>query len=126
MNNIVITGSTGVLGRRAVRELLAAGHHVSGVTRSLRGRRLLEGLGARAVDADVFDPASLTTAFAGADTVVNLLTHVPPPARMMAPGAWDERAASAYDRYLAALDDYTRPGLVIATLADEARKAGIG
>jgi nucleoside-diphosphate-sugar epimerase len=90
MNNIVITGSTGVLGRRAVRELLAAGHHVSGVTRSLRGRRLLEGLGARAVDADVFDPASLTAAFAGADTVVNLLTHVPPADRMMAPGAWDE------------------------------------
>jgi UDP-glucose 4-epimerase len=79
MNNIVITGSTGVLGRRVVRELLAAGHHVSGVTRSLRGRRRLEGLGARAVDADVFDPASLTAAFAGTDTVVNLLTHVPPP-----------------------------------------------
>jgi nucleoside-diphosphate-sugar epimerase len=26
MNEIVITGSTGVIGRRAVRELLAAGH----------------------------------------------------------------------------------------------------
>src|SRR4051794_36183846 len=32
MNEIVITGSTGVIGRRAVRELLAAGHRVTGVT----------------------------------------------------------------------------------------------
>ena len=90
MTNIVITGTTGVVGRRAVRELLAAGHRVSGVTRSLRGRRLLEGLGALPVEADVFDQASLTTAFAGADTVVNLLTHIPPADQMMAPGAWDE------------------------------------
>ncbi len=90
MTNIVITGATGVVGRRAVRELLAAGHQVSGVTRSLRGRRLIEGLGALPIEADVFDQASLTTAFAGADTVVNLLTHIPPPDQMMAPGAWDE------------------------------------
>jgi UDP-glucose 4-epimerase len=90
MNTIVITGSTGVVGRRAVRELVAAGHRVSGVTRSARGRRLLEGLGAQAVEADVFDPAALTAAFAGADTVVNLLTHIPPADRMAAAGAWEE------------------------------------
>ena len=59
MNEIVITGSTGVIGQRAVRELLAAGHGVTGVTRSARGRERLEALGARAVDADVFDEASL-------------------------------------------------------------------
>ena len=90
MNNIVITGATGVVGWRSVRELLAAGHQVAGVTRSERGRRLLEGLGARPVMADVFDEAELTTAFAGADAVVNLLTHVPPADRMATPGAWDE------------------------------------
>jgi UDP-glucose 4-epimerase len=90
MNTIVITGSTGVIGHRAVRELLNAGHRVSGVTRSPRGRRLLEGLGAQAIEADVFDQAALTTAFAGADTVVNLLTHIPPADRMAVPGAWDE------------------------------------
>ena len=57
MTNIVITGATGVVGRRAVRELLAAGHQVTGVTRSAarpapargprrprrRGRRLRPG-----------------------------------------------------------------------------------
>ncbi len=88
--HIVITGATGVVGRRAVGELLAAGHRVAGVTRSARGARLLEGLGARAVEADVFDAAALAGAFAGADAVVNLLTHIPPADRMGAPGAWDE------------------------------------
>ena len=112
MTNIVITGATGVVGRRAVRDLLAAGHQVSGVTRSPRGRRLLERLGALPVDADVFDRASLTTAFAGADTVVNLLTHIPPPDRMMAPGAWDENDRLRRD--------------ASATIARAAQDAGAG
>jgi nucleoside-diphosphate-sugar epimerase len=90
MNEIVITGSTGVIGRRAVRELLAAGHRVTGVTRSARGRERLESLGAHAVEADVFDEASLRRAFDGAHAVVNLLTHVPGADRMAAPSAWEE------------------------------------
>jgi UDP-glucose 4-epimerase len=90
MDEIVITGSTGVIGRRAVREVLAAGHRVKGVTRSAHGRERLEGLGARAVEADVFDEASLRRAFDGADAVVNLLTHVPSADRMADPSAWDE------------------------------------
>jgi len=90
MSEIIITGSTGVIGRRAVRELLAAGHRVTGVTRSARGRERLESLGARAVEADVFDEASLRHAFEGADAVVNLLTHVPSADRMADPSAWEE------------------------------------
>jgi UDP-glucose 4-epimerase len=90
MNEIVITGSTGVIGRRAVREVLAAGHHVTGVTRSASGRERLGGLGAHAVDADVFDEASLRQALDGADAVINLLTHVPSADRMADPSAWDE------------------------------------
>jgi len=90
MNKIVITGSTGVIGRRAVHELLAAGHRVTGVTRSARGREQLESLGARAVEADVFDEASLRRAFDGADAVVNLLTHVPSADRMADPSSWEE------------------------------------
>lgn len=90
MNEIVITGSTGVIGRRAVRELIAAGHGVSGVTRSASGRERLEGLGARAVEADVFDERSLRRAFGGADAVVNLLTHVPSADRMADRSAWEE------------------------------------
>ena len=90
MNNIVITGATGVLGWRTVRELRARGHRVTGVTRSARGRELLESLGARAIKADVFDPSSLAGAFAGADVVVNLLTRIPSADRMATPSAWDE------------------------------------
>jgi nucleoside-diphosphate-sugar epimerase len=90
MSKIVITGATGVIGRRAVRELLAAGHRVTGVTRSPAGRERLESLGARAVEADVFDAASLRRAFDGADAVVNLLTHIPSTDRMADPSAWEE------------------------------------
>jgi UDP-glucose 4-epimerase len=90
MNEIVITGSTGVIGRRAVRDLLAAGHRVTGVTRSAAGRLRLDTLGARAVEADVWDEVSLRGAFDGADTVVNLLTHVPAADRMADPSAWQE------------------------------------
>ena len=90
MNEIMITGSTGVIGRRAVRELIAAGHRVTGVTRSAGGRERLESLGARAVEADVFDEVSLRRAFDGADAVVNLLTHVPSTDRMGDPSAWEE------------------------------------
>jgi nucleoside-diphosphate-sugar epimerase len=90
MNEITITGSTGAIGRRAVRELIAAGHRVTGVTRSARGRERLESLGAGAVEADVFDEASLRRAFDGADAVVNLLTHVPSADRMADRSAWEE------------------------------------
>jgi UDP-glucose 4-epimerase len=90
MNEIVITGSTGTIGRRAVRDVLAAGHSVRGVTRSARGREQLESLGARAVEADVFDEASLRRAFEGADAVVNLLTHIPAADRMADASAWEE------------------------------------
>src|SRR4051812_6697755 len=90
MSDIVITGSTGVIGHRAVREVLAAGRGVTGVTRSERGRERLDGLGALAVEADVFDEESLRRAFDGADAVVNLLTHVPRADRMADPSAWAE------------------------------------
>jgi nucleoside-diphosphate-sugar epimerase len=90
MSEIVITGSTGVIGRRAVRELVAAGHRVTGVTRAAPGRERLERLGAGAVEADVFDVASLRRAFEGAETVVNLLTHVPGADRMSDRSAWAE------------------------------------
>ena len=85
MNDIVITGATGVIGRRAVHQLRRAGHRVAGVARSPRGRRALQDLGARAIEADVFDEAAMTAAFRGAGAVVNLLTHIPPPTAWRCP-----------------------------------------
>ena len=90
MSQIIITGATGVIGRRTVRALVAAGHDVAGIVRSPRGRAAVEGIGAEAIDADVFDEAALAAAFAGADTVVNLLTHIPAADAMPAPEAWAE------------------------------------
>jgi nucleoside-diphosphate-sugar epimerase len=90
MNEIIITGSTGVIGQRAVGKLLEAGYRATGVTRSAGGRERLESLGARAVEADVFDETSLRRAFDGAEAVVNLLTHVPRADRMADPSAWEE------------------------------------
>ena len=66
MDHIVITGATGVIGRRSVDALITAGHRVTGVTRSERGRRQLAARGARAVAADVFDPDSLVAVPIGA------------------------------------------------------------
>ncbi len=53
-------------------------------------RRFDEGLGARAVEADVFDEESLRRVLDGADAVVNLLTHIPSADRMADPTAWAE------------------------------------
>jgi nucleoside-diphosphate-sugar epimerase len=90
MSAIVITGATGVIGRRAVRDLVAAGHDVTAGTRSARNRDQVERLGARAIDVDVFDEASLRRAFDGAAAVVNLLTHIPSIDRMSERSSWDE------------------------------------
>jgi UDP-glucose 4-epimerase len=87
---VVITGSTGVLGWRAVAALVAGGHTVRAVARSEAGRRKVEAHGADAIEADVFDAAALERAFAGASVVVNLLTRIPPVNRMGMPGAWRE------------------------------------
>jgi nucleoside-diphosphate-sugar epimerase len=112
MKKIVITGATGVIGRRAVRELLAAGHSVTGVTRSAQGRERLELLGAHAVEADVFDVASLRAAFEGAEVVVNLLTHIPSAERMGDPSAWEENNRIRTQ--------------ASAAIADAAQQAGVG
>ena len=54
---IFVAGATGVLGKRAVRELVAAGHEVTGVARTGEKAALLRSLGAIPVQVDIFDPA---------------------------------------------------------------------
>lgn len=87
---IAVTGATGVLGQEAVEALVSAGHEVTGVTRRDRGIPVIEGRGARAVVADVFDRQELARVFSGHDVVVNTLAHVPIGMAAMRPLAWRE------------------------------------
>ena len=88
---ILVTGATGVVGRRLVPLLVRSGHLVAAVARSPEGRQELSSLRATAVAADLFAPDSLRRAVAGCGAVVNLATHMPSSAlRMVVPGAWSE------------------------------------
>jgi len=83
-----VSGGTGVIGRAAVRSLLTAGHDVDVLSRSPANAELVERLGARPRPGDLFDPASLEAAYAGADAVVNLATHIPVGYSAAWPNAW--------------------------------------
>jgi len=88
---IFVSGATGVIGRRVVPQLIAAGHGVTAVTRSPDKRAALEELGAGTRQVSLFDPGALREAVAGHDVVVNLATHIPAtPARMLLRSAWRE------------------------------------
>ncbi len=67
---ILIVGSTGVLGREAARQLLAAGHQVRAMTRSLDKAADLRSMGAEVVQGDLIDPASLQSACRGVEAVL--------------------------------------------------------
>jgi nucleoside-diphosphate-sugar epimerase len=112
MSKIVITGATGVIGWRTADRLVKEGHRVTGITHSARGRDLLAAIGARAEDANVFEPATLHASFTGADAVVNLLTRIPPAHRMGDPRAWEQN------------DRLRREAS--AAIATAAREAGVG
>ncbi|WP_242343375.1 NAD-dependent epimerase/dehydratase family protein [Anaeromyxobacter terrae] len=87
---IFVTGSTGVIGRRVVPALLAAGHEVTAVARAPEARARLVRMGVNAIGLDLFDPGAVRRAVAGHEVVVNLATHIPSPGRMLLPFAWRE------------------------------------
>ncbi len=88
---VFVTGATGVVGRRAVPLLVAAGHAVTAVGRTPDKRAALARAGATPVAVGLFDPVALRRAVAGHDAIVNLATHIPRSTlRMLLPGAWRE------------------------------------
>jgi nucleoside-diphosphate-sugar epimerase len=87
---VFVAGATGVVGRRAVASLVSGGHSVTGVARSREKRALVEKLGAAPTEVDLFDASAVRTAVDGHDVVINLATKIPPLAKAMLPGAWDE------------------------------------
>jgi nucleoside-diphosphate-sugar epimerase len=73
-----------------VRELVTAGHDVTGLARTDDKAKLLDELGAKPVTFDIFDPADVKAHAAGHDVVVNLLTHIPPLSKAALPRSWKE------------------------------------
>jgi nucleoside-diphosphate-sugar epimerase len=73
---ILLAGATGALGIPLVKQLLAIGHEVTGLTRTEAGGGLLWDLGASSVIADALDRDALLRALDGtrADAVVHQLT----------------------------------------------------
>lgn len=100
-----MSGGTGVIGRGAVRSLLAAGHDVEVLSRSPENTELIRSLGARPRPGDLFDVDSLEQLYAGADAVVNLASHVPIGYAAVWPNAWrrnDELRTAAVANVVAA------------------------
>lgn len=110
---ILVFGATGVVGRRAVPPMIAAGHDVTAVGRNSSRRAALERAGARVTDADLLDRSAVQRAAQGQDAVVNLATHMPASTfRMMLPGAFREN------------DRIRKEGSAI--VAEAAAEAGVG
>ena len=110
---ILVFGATGVVGRRAVPLMVAAGHDVTAVGRNPARRAALERAGAGVTAVDLFDRSAVRRAVQGKDAVVNLTTHMPASTvRMMLPGAFREN------------DRIRKEGSAI--VAEAAAEAGVG
>ena len=75
---VLVAGATGVIGRQLVPRLVAAGHEVSGITRSESKRALVRELGAEPVVADALDRGQVAAAVAQVrpDVIVHQLTAI--------------------------------------------------
>jgi nucleoside-diphosphate-sugar epimerase len=100
---IFVAGATGVIGRRTVDQLIAAGHDVTAVARTEEKAARLWDQGARPVMVDLFDADAVDRAVQGHEAVVNLATHIPPASRAAFRRAWREnnRLRTEASRHLA-------------------------
>jgi nucleoside-diphosphate-sugar epimerase len=76
---VFVAGGSGAIGRPLMRQLVAAGHEVTGTTRRQERADEIRAAGAKAVVCDVFDAVALEAAVAEAkpEVVVNQLTSLP-------------------------------------------------
>lgn len=105
---VVVAGGAGVIGRPAIRALVAAGHRVLAIASDAGERRVAADLGAGPVYADLLDPETLAAALEGADAVVNLATDVPTGLMATLPRAWhhnDELWTAGVANLVAAADE---------------------
>jgi nucleoside-diphosphate-sugar epimerase len=75
---VLLAGASGAIGTPLIRQLIAAGHHVVGITRSPATAERLGQAGVEPVVADALDRANLLAAVRGiqADAVVHELTNL--------------------------------------------------
>jgi nucleoside-diphosphate-sugar epimerase len=76
---VFLAGATGAIGRQLVPRLIAAGHEVTGTTRSSQRAAQLEASGAKAVVLDALDRSAVHSAVAAAapEAVIHQLTALP-------------------------------------------------
>jgi nucleoside-diphosphate-sugar epimerase len=76
---VFVAGASGAIGRPLVRQLLAAGHDVTGMTRRAERAEKIRAAGAQAAVVDVFDAEALNAAVGEArpEVIVHELTSLP-------------------------------------------------
>ncbi|MCL4243975.1 MAG: NAD-dependent epimerase/dehydratase family protein [Candidatus Dadabacteria bacterium] len=79
---IYVTGATGVLGKRIVKELSGLGHNVVGMARSAKGEETVRSLGGAPSHAALFDKAALLKDIEGSDVVIHAATSIPVKTRL--------------------------------------------
>ena len=84
MMRVFVAGATGAIGKQLVPRLVAAGHEVTGMTRSESKQAMLFEQGATPVVADALDPDQVAEAVGTAkpDVIIHELTAIPDPLDM--------------------------------------------
>jgi nucleoside-diphosphate-sugar epimerase len=113
---VFVTGATGFIGTELVKELIAAGHWVRGLTRSDEGVKQLEAAGAEVLRGDLTDLDSLRRGATGVDAVVNLAFN----------HDWSKFAQNGADevRAIEALGSVLEPGKLLAVTSGTGMASG--
>jgi nucleoside-diphosphate-sugar epimerase len=75
-NKVLVTGASGLVGRRVVKDLVGRGYAVRAMVRSDVDRNELESIGAKVVSGDLADPATLDAPLRDANIVVHCAAHI--------------------------------------------------
>jgi nucleoside-diphosphate-sugar epimerase len=120
---VLVTGPTGWIGSVVVRELLSAGHQVTGLARSDGSAERVQAAGAEVVRGSLEDTGGLRAAAAGADGVIHTgyIHDFSPTGDPAAAAAVDGRAIAAFGDALAG----TGKPLVVASGLPQPPAGGI-